>query len=167
VSKPFAGVPNRRIVVALLLCFAAACAPASHPRAQTETAPLAVEPLDVVTSAGKTYHFKVEIADNEATRERGLMFRTSLAPDAGMLFDFKAPQEVAFWMKNTFIPLDIIFIAPDGHILNIAKKATPMSEANLPSDGRVLGVLEIAGGRADELGIGPGDVVRHRIFPAY
>jgi uncharacterized membrane protein (UPF0127 family) len=157
------GRVSRRLLLAGLLSVAAACSGGGPLRAQSQQLP--TEPLDVVTHDGKAHHFTVEIADNDQTRERGLMFRTSLKPDAGMLFDFKYPQEVAFWMKNTFIPLDIIFIGPDGKILNIARQATPMSEANLPSAGPVLGVLEIAGGRAAELGVHPGDRVRHRIFP--
>jgi uncharacterized membrane protein (UPF0127 family) len=164
VSKVTSGRLSRRVLLAGLLCVAAACSNGGSPRAQDSKLP--IEPLDVITHDGKPHHFSVEIADNYETRERGLMFRKSLAPDAGMLFDFKYPQQVAFWMKNTLIPLDIIFIGPDGRILNIARQATPMSEENLPSAGPVLGVLEIAGGRAGELGIGPGDKVNHRIFPA-
>jgi uncharacterized membrane protein (UPF0127 family) len=121
------------------------------------------EPLDVVTHHG-VRHFTVEIADTDATRERGLMFRKHLAGDQGMLFDFKTPQPVAFWMKNTLIPLDMLFIASDGHVISIARQATPMSEAPIPSGGDVLAVLEIRGGRAAEIGIQPGDQVRERIF---
>ncbi len=125
--------------------------------------PLRSEPLDVVTRHG-VRHFTVEIADTNATRERGLMFRKHLAGDQGMLFDFKTPQVVAFWMKNTLIPLDMLFIAPDGHVVSIARQATPMSETPIPSGGDILGVLEIRGGRAAELGVEPGDQVRERIF---
>ena len=163
-SKALKGVFSRRSLIAGLLSLVAACTAVDRLEAHRSRSP--TEPLSVITGAGKTYHFRVEIADTDTSRERGLMYRRSLAPDAGMLFDFKTPQEVAFWMKNTYIPLDIIFIGPDGRILNIAANATPMSEANLPSAGPVLGVLEIKGGRALELGIGPGDGVRHRIFPA-
>jgi uncharacterized membrane protein (UPF0127 family) len=124
---------------------------------------LSVEPLDVTTTRG-AFHFKVEIADTAATRERGLMFRKSLAADRGMLFDFKMSGPVAFWMKNTLIPLDMLFIAADGHIVSIARKAVPMSETPIPSGGDVLGVLEIRGGRAAEIGAEPGDVVTERRF---
>ena len=123
-----------------------------------------VERLQITNHAGKTYDFRVEIADNDASRERGLMFRKSLAGDAGMLFDFKSEGNVSFWMKNTLIPLDMLFIDKDGYIINLAPNATPMSEDNIPSGGPVLGVLEIRGGRAAELGIEPGDRVRERIF---
>lgn len=126
-------------------------------------ATLRQEPLEITTSKATT-RFTVEIADTEETRNRGLMFRKSLAPDKGMLFDFKTPREAAFWMKNTLIPLDIIFITQDGRILTIARNAVPHSEVPIPSGGVILGVLELAGGRAAQLGIYPGDRVKHRIF---
>ncbi|MDQ2859429.1 MAG: DUF192 domain-containing protein [Pseudomonadota bacterium] len=125
--------------------------------------PLRVEPLEVVTARG-VFHFKVEVADTDATREKGLMFRKAVAADRGMLFDFKAPRPVAFWMKNTLIPLDMLFIAADGHVVSIARDAVPLSEAPIPSGGAVLGVLELRGGRAAEIGAEPGDKVRERIF---
>ncbi len=121
------------------------------------------EPLGVVTHHG-VRRFRVEVADTEASRERGLMYRKSLAADRGMLFDFKTPQPVAFWMKNTLIPLDMLFIAADGRIIAIARNAAPYSETPIPSGGDVLGVLEIRGGRAAETGIEPGDRVTERIF---
>ena len=144
-----------------LMAATAACSTASSD-ARNPQGP--TEPLDVVAHDGKVRHFKVEVVDNDDSRERGLMFRMSLAPNAGMLFDFKTPQGVSFWMKNTYIPLDIIFIGSDGHILNIARQARPMDESNLPSAGPALGVLEIAGGRAAQLDIEPGDLVCNRIF---
>jgi hypothetical protein len=124
--------------------------------------PLKVEKLDIATARG-VYHFKVEVADNEDARERGLMFRRRLAADRGMLFDFKTAQPVSFWMKNTLIPLDMLFITADGRVLSIAH-AVPLSETPVPSGGPVLGVLEIAGGRAAAIGAAPGDKVRERIF---
>ncbi len=133
---------------------------AGHGQAETR---LRVERLEIVASTGPVA-FQVEIADNDASREQGLMFRKSLGPDKGMLFDFKRPQETAFWMKNTLIPLDILYIAADGRIVSIARNAVPYSEVPIPSGGVVLGVLEIAGGRAAQLGIYPGDRVKHRIF---
>ncbi len=122
---------------------------------------LAVEPLDIKTARG-AFHFTVEIADTAATRESGLMFRKSLAPDRGMLFDFKTTGPVAFWMKNTLIPLDMLFIAADGHVVSIARNAAPYSETPIPSGGDVLCVLEVRGGRADEIGAEPGDLVSER-----
>ncbi len=127
-------------------------APASH-----------LESLDIVTHGG-VRHFQVEIADTPASREQGLMFRKAVAPDRGMLFDFKTPQPVAFWMKNTLIPLDMVFIAPNGRIVSIARNAQPLDETPIPSGGAVLGVLELRGGRAAEIGAEPGDRVRERIF---
>lgn len=123
-----------------------------------------LETVEVVTSRGRA-RFQVEIAATQAEQARGLMFRKSLAPDRGMLFTYKRPQPAAYWMKNTLIPLDIIYIQPDGRILSIVRNARPHDETPLPSGGLVLGVLEIAGGRAAQLGILPGDRVLHRIFP--
>ncbi|PZR36632.1 DUF192 domain-containing protein [Caulobacter segnis] len=123
-----------------------------------------LETVEVVTVRGRT-RFQVEIAATQAEQARGLMFRKSLAADRGMLFTYKRPQPAAFWMKNTLIPLDIIFIQPDGRILSIVRNARPHDQTPLPSGGMVLGVLEIAGGRAAQLGILPGDRVLHRIFP--
>lgn len=123
-----------------------------------------LESLEIVTSRGRT-RFQVEIAATKAEQERGLMFRKSLAPDRGMLFTYKRPQAVAYWMKNTLIPLDILYIQADGRVLSIARNARPRDLTPLASGGPVLGVLEIAGGRAAQLGILPGDRVLHRIFP--
>ena len=129
----------------------------------THAATLRQEPLEITTSKA-TIRFTVEVADTEETRNRGMMYRKSLAPDKGMLFDFKTPREAAFWMRNTLIPLDIIFITQDGRILTIARNAVPHSEVPIPSGGVIRGVLELAGGRAAQLGIYPGDRVKHRIF---
>ena len=144
----------------------AAAAPAA---ASTPTAgavgqpPVGFEALEAVTPAGRTRFF-VEIADTDAEREKGLMFRKEVPPDRGMLFDFKTPREVAFWMKNTLIPLDIIYIRTDGTVLSIARNTTPLSETPIPSGGPVVGVLELAGGRTGEIGLMPGDRIEHRIF---
>ena len=130
---------------------------------QAELKPLL--PLALVTDRGR-FAFRVELADNDRTRETGLMCRTALAPDRGMLFDFKRPEDnVAFWMHNTLIPLDIVFIRPDGRVLSIARNAHPLDDSPLPAGGPVRGVLELAGGRAAQLGLMPGDKVVTRIFP--
>jgi uncharacterized membrane protein (UPF0127 family) len=126
--------------------------------------PARLETLEIVTSKGRA-RFQVEIAATPAEQKRGLMFRKSLAPDRGMLFTYAKPQPAAFWMKNTLIPLDIIYIAPTGRVLSIARNARPHDETPIASGGMILGVLEIAGGRAAQLGVLPGDRVVHRIFP--
>jgi len=114
-----------------------------------------------IVSANGEHSFSVEIADTNASRQKGLMFREQLAPDAGMLFDFKENRPVSFWMMNTFIPLDMLFIRPDGTIANIHVNARPHDRTSIPSDGPVQFVFEIPGGRSDELGIKAGDIVRH------
>ena len=138
-------------------------APATPPAGAVGDAPAGFEVLEAVTPSGRTRFF-VEVADDDAERERGLMFRKSMAPDRGMLFDFHTPREVAFWMRNTLIPLDIIYIKADGTVLSIARNTTPLSEAPIPSGGPTLGVLELAGGRSAEIGLMPGDRIEHRIF---
>jgi uncharacterized protein len=135
----------------------------SAARAQAGPAPK-LETVEVVTGQGHA-RFRVEIAATRAEQARGLMFRKGLAADHGMLFVYRRPQPAAYWMKNTLIPLDIIFIQPDGRVLSIARNARPLDQTPLPSGGLILGVLEIAGGRAAQLGILPGDRVLHRIFP--
>ena len=119
---------------------------------------LAVIPLSV-TTLGKVHRFRVEIARSDADQEKGLMFRTTMGADEGMIFPMQPPRSAAFWMKNTVIPLDIIFIGSDHRILNIAANAVPYDETPLPSAGPAAGVLELNGGRAAQLGIGPGDRV--------
>ena len=89
----------------------------------------------------------------------GLMYRDKLAPDRGMIFPFDPPRDASFWMRNTLIPLDMIFVRADGSIANIAANTVPYSEVPMTSEGPVAAVLEIAGGRAAELGIKPGDKV--------
>ena len=112
-----------------------------------------------VTTGKKRHNFRVELAASSAEQARGLMFRTRLGPGEGMLFPMQPPRPAAFWMRNTVIPLDIIFIGADRRILNIAANTVPYDETPLPSEGIAAAVLEISGGRATELGIGPGDKV--------
>jgi uncharacterized membrane protein (UPF0127 family) len=123
-----------------------------------------VSELTVLTKSGARHRFKVELATTPAARQQGLMYRREMAADAGMLFDFKRSQPVAFWMRNTYIPLDMTFIRADGTIANIAARTIPGSETPVPSDGVVRGVLEINGGLSERLGIGAGDRVLHAIF---
>ncbi|NBC97123.1 MAG: DUF192 domain-containing protein [Deinococcus-Thermus bacterium] len=114
----------------------------------------------VVATADGEHLFRAEVADTTEERSRGLMFREELAPDAGMLFLFDPPRRVSFWMKNTYISLDMLFIDAAGRIVHIAERTEPESLDGHGPDQRVRAVLEINGGLADRLGIGPGDVVR-------
>ena len=122
-----------------------------------------LEALTVVTSTGE-HRFMVEIADDDAERQRGLMEREPLADDRGMLFQFPDVAERGFWMRNTPSSLDIIYIDPRGRIVSIAKNVPPMSDDIIPSNGPASGVLELRAGRADEIGAKAGDVVRHPFF---
>ncbi len=115
-------------------------------------------PLTIQSKAG-VHHFTVEVAASPQQQETGLMFRRKLAGDHGMIFPYDPPQSVAFWMKNTLIPLDIIYIRADGTIARIVN-AEPMDLTPLPSGEPIAAVLEIAGGRAKQLGISEGDSVR-------
>jgi uncharacterized membrane protein (UPF0127 family) len=118
------------------------------------------------TSKGD-FPFTIEIADTEASREQGLMYRKSLAPDAGMLFDFHREQPVEFWMVNTLIPLDMIFIDADGTVKSVHADAVPEDATPIPSGVPVRFVFEIAGGRAAQIGLMPGDRLEQaRVTPA-
>ena len=129
-------------------------APVARSSAGLEQVPLTIE------SSGKTHRFIVEVAETGEQQAQGLMFRQSLAPDRGMVFPRDPPGDASFWMKNTLIPLDIIFIRADGTIARIAENTVPMSLDPVPSLEPVGAVLEIAGGRSAELGIKAGDKVR-------
>jgi uncharacterized protein len=121
---------------------------------------------NILEIAGKNgvHVFSVEIAANDEQRARGLMFRKELPEGHGMLFDFQREQEVAFWMKDTYIPLDMIFIRGNGRILRIVENTVPLSIQQVPSGGPVRAVLELNGGTARKLAIAPGDQVAHPIF---
>lgn len=121
------------------------------------------EELAIVTANGR-HVFRVEIADDPEERMRGLMFRKSLAADAGMLFLSGRVAPQSFWMKNTEIPLDLLFIARDGRIADMHERAVPFSLEPMRSKVPVWAVLEVAGGTADRLGVKPGDRVEHRAF---
>jgi uncharacterized protein len=127
--------------------------------------PAAAEPLVIITAAGrKTLH--VEIADTPSEQALGLMYRTQLADDHGMIFLHPGPRELTMWMRNTYIPLDMVFIKADGRVHRIEVKTQPMSEAVIASGGEVTAVLELAGGAAERLGLKPGDTIVHRHFAA-
>lgn len=157
-----------RLMVALAaLAFTAACSPQAGSAAPTAaTTAAAVHPVSglpvialTVTSASQTHRFRVEVARSEGEQSKGLMFRTAMGADEGMIFPMQPPRSAAFWMKNTVMSLDIIFVGSNRRILNIAANAVPYSEEPLPSAGAVSGVLELTAGRAAALGIRPGDRV--------
>jgi hypothetical protein len=121
------------------------------------------EPLAIATRGGPQ-RFDVEVMRNDAERARGLMFRRSMAPNHGMLFDFERVEPVAMWMKNTYLPLDMLFIRADGTVARVAADTEPLSTATILSGEPVLAVLELNAGTAARLGIRPGDRVDHPLF---
>jgi uncharacterized protein len=121
--------------------------------------------LEIISKTG-VHAFTVELATNDAERSRGLMFRKKLPDGHGMLFDFGQDQPVAFWMHNTYVSLDMIFITGDGRILRIAEKTKPLSDRLIPSGGPVRAVLEVVAGTTRKDGIAPGDRVTGSIFPS-
>ena len=114
--------------------------------------------LTIETAAGPK-KFTIELATTELQREQGLMYRTRMAANAGMLFIYPSVQPIAMWMKNTYIPLDMVFIAADGTIQNIQERAVPQSLATVASTGLAKAALELNGGVVEQLGIKPGDKV--------
>jgi len=122
-----------------------------------------VQPLEIVTKNGVQV-FSVEMATTEQEKETGLMYRKELPDGKGMLFDFSPEQQISMWMKNTYIPLDMIFIRADGRILRIAENTEPQSTRIIPSGGLAKGVLEVIAGTAKKYGIQPGDRVAHPLF---
>lgn len=122
------------------------------------------EPKAVLHTAKGDFAFNVEIADTPASQQRGLMFRDSLAPDAGMLFVFPKEEQHSFWMQNTFIPLDIIFVDASGAVRTIQANARPKDTTAIPSVVPVQFVFEIAGGRAAEIGLTEGDLLTHPLI---
>ena len=155
-------------VAALLL---AACSPgagesttAAAPPTAGATHPesgLPVIPL-TVSHDGQSHGFRVEVARTSEEQAKGLMFRRAMGADEGMLFPFDPPRQASFWMKNTVISLDLLFIRADGSVESIAANAVPYSLDPISSGEPVAAVLEIAAGRAAELGIKPGDTVTWR-----
>lgn len=152
-----------------MLLVGGCAAPEAGAGAQTQaglTAPakLPVEALHIDTRHGPI-RFTVEVAADEGSREYGLMYRRAMADSHGMIFDFRTPQATSFWMENTFIPLDMLFVAADGRIVNIAANAKPHDRTPVPSAGPIRAVIEINGGLAEKLGIRAGDRVRDaRVF---
>jgi len=124
---------------------------------------LEVTPLSIETDEG-WHRFEVEVARTPGQQSLGLMYRAEMADDHGMIFHYSFPQSVGFWMKNTYISLDLIFIRPDGTIAGIAHDAQALSLQTINSPGWVAGVLELNGGLSETLGIEVGDIVHHEIF---
>lgn len=119
----------------------------------------------LVLAAGETKHqLTIEVAETPAEKAKGLMFRRALGENEGMLFLYTEPQPVAMWMRNTYLPLDMVFIDRFGTIISIAERTVPFSEDRIESGGSVLAVLEINGGLAERLGLKPGDQVLYSAF---
>lgn len=154
-SRFIAGIARRRLIgLALIAAFHLLMSAASAlPRSDL-----------LVETASSQFRFEVEIADDPSERAQGLMFRESMADNAGMLFLYPAPQQVQFWMKNTPMSLDIVFVRVDGTIARIAARTTPFSEEMILSGESVIAVLEVKGGMMQQLGVRIGDRLRH---PAY
>lgn len=152
---------KRRLFAAL-----AAAIPFARARAQTGPQPM-IEPLEdlvIVTRDGTRHRFRVEVARTPQQQTVGLMFRSSVPADGGMLFDWGAPRESSMWMRNTIVPLDMLFITQEGRVHRIAERTVPFSLAPIDSRGPVRATLELAAGTAERLGIRVGDRVEHPIF---
>jgi len=149
---------TRRAVLWFAVAVAVAAGSAAAPLQSFETSSL------TIVSAHGRHRFTVELAETPAQMQQGLMFRPSLAADAGMLFDFKESTVATMWMHNTLIPLDMLFVDANGTIVNIRARAVPESDAIISAEAPVRAVLELNGGTAARLGIARGDRVLHPIF---
>lgn len=152
----------RAALAALLALATPLAAPAVTMLGATAQPRLATTLLTLVTAGGK-HPYRVELARTPEEQARGMMFRTRLARGEGMLFPFDPPREAAFWMENTPLPLDLVFIGTDGRVLNIAARAVPYSRAMIPSRGVAAAVLELNGGEAARIGLKPGDRALYRL----
>ncbi|MBO0733767.1 MAG: DUF192 domain-containing protein [Methylocapsa sp.] len=164
-SRGLAAGPSALRILALALCAiwfvsgegrAVSARENSQPRAS-------LEKLEIVTASG-THAFSVEVMRTGPARERGLMFRRFLAPDRGMLFDFEVERPVMMWMKNTYLPLDMIFLDHSGRVVALAENTVPQSEKIIPSGAPAYGVLEVNAGTAARIGLKIGDFARHPMF---
>jgi hypothetical protein len=156
-------LPMRHALLALAAAVVVACATPAFVQPVAAQQATAVPKLDIVTQTGR-YSFNIEIAADDEKRAEGLMFRTKLEPDYGMLFDFKREQQVYFWMRNTYVSLDMIFVRADGTVVNVAENTTPLSEATVPSSAPVRFVLEVVAGTAKRIGLKAGDKLVHPLM---
>ena len=149
--------------VAKLLMLAAVCWASLLSAAGNTQEPMRVETVTVTTVKG-SFNFQTEIADTRAARERGLMFRKTMQPDHAMLFDWGQPLVASMWMQNTYISLDMLFIAGDGTVRSVAQNTKPLSRDIVSAGIKVAAVLEVVAGTAKRIGLKPGDKVAHPIF---
>ena len=158
--RPFAA----RLLAILFLALSIGGATVALPGAAPALESFRTGTLTIETADGKTHPFTVELAETPQQKMQGLMFRQEMKPDAGMLFVGDRDEVLTMWMKNTFIPLDMVFIAKDGRIAHIRKRAVPQSLETISSGGPVRAVLELNSGTTDRLGIKPGDRVIYDAF---
>jgi uncharacterized protein len=156
------------VVVALVAAIAAVVINLVNPFNLTVREPVAqvdgvYSALAIDTAKGR-FTFKVETADDEPERSRGLMFRKTMPADQGMLFVYPDDRDIAMWMKNTYISLDMVFINANGKVHSVAERTETLSERTIPSNGPVRAVLELNAGKASEIGLKAGDMVRHPAF---
>ena len=158
-------MPRPAIAAVVLLTIVIALAALNNAAHLRDDAPALPVSTLVVEGAGGRHVFEVELADTEESWNRGLQGRTQLPPKRGLLIDYGEPRVgVVFWMKDTALALDLVFIAPDATVLRIEERAPPMSEVPIPAGGTIRAVLEVQGGLTRDMGIAPGDRVRHAIF---
>lgn len=166
--RPF--IVHARVTIAMgaalvALVAVASIAPLSPALSQAalSTPPQQLERLTIVTASGE-HTFQIEVARTDEQRARGLMFRRFMPEDRGMLFDFKIEQPVMMWMRNTYIPLDMIFISRDGRVINVAEDTEPLSERTIASAAPAFAVLEVNAGVARKIGLKAGDRISHAMF---
>lgn len=152
----------KRILMALALIFPSLAG--AQPGTDRPQPRLAEEAMVIVTRDGTRHSFRAEMAVQPQDQMIGMMFRASMAPDDAMIFDWGAPRESSMWMRNTLIPLDMLFVAADGRIHRIHERAVPQSLATIDSRGPVRATIEVAGGTAERLNLRVGDRVLQRIF---
>ncbi len=156
-----------RFALAAMLILGATLGPVSLPqeaKAQAALQTFEKSPLTIQSQTGQSHAFTVELALTDAQKTQGLMFRRALAADAGMLFVYDSDREIAMWMYNTFIPLDMLFLAADGRVVHVHERAVPQSTATISSRQPARGVLELPGGTAARLGLKAGDRVIHPLL---